>query len=77
VFNFKTIITDYETENGEIDGMYREPRGCIYHPHRSEDAAEVALSQSVGIAGECVFSITPCPQFECYKGRGGGELIGG
>jgi hypothetical protein len=34
--NFKTIITDYENEIGEIEGMYREPRGSIYHPHRHE-----------------------------------------
>ena len=34
--NFKTIITDYEAEHGEIPGMYREPRGSIYHPHRGE-----------------------------------------
>jgi hypothetical protein len=34
--NFKAIITDYEAENGEIPGMYREPRGSIYHPHRGE-----------------------------------------
>jgi DNA topoisomerase VI subunit B len=34
--NFKNIITDYENENGEIEGMYREPRGSIYHPHRQE-----------------------------------------
>ena len=34
--NFKTIITDYENENGEIEGMYREPRGSIYHPHLEE-----------------------------------------
>jgi hypothetical protein len=34
--NFKRIITDYENENGEIEGMYREPRGSIYHPHRRE-----------------------------------------
>jgi hypothetical protein len=35
--NFKAIITDYENENGEIEGMYREPRGSMYHPHRRED----------------------------------------
>jgi hypothetical protein len=35
--NFKAILTDYENENGEIDGMYREPRGSIYHPHRKDD----------------------------------------
>jgi hypothetical protein len=34
--NFKTIITDYENENGEIPRMYREPRGSITHPHRNE-----------------------------------------
>jgi hypothetical protein len=35
--NFKSIITAYEDENGEISGMYREPRGSIYHPHRNDD----------------------------------------
>jgi hypothetical protein len=34
--NFTGIITDYESENGEIEGMYREPRGSITHPHRDE-----------------------------------------
>ena len=34
--HFKGIITDYENEHGEIRGMYREPRGSIYHPHRGE-----------------------------------------
>ena len=34
--NFTGIITDYEAEHGEIEGMYREPRGSIYHPHRGE-----------------------------------------
>ena len=34
--NFTAIITDYEAEHGEIPGMYREPRGSIYHPHRGE-----------------------------------------
>ena len=33
---FQGIITDYENEHGEIAGMYREPRGSIYHPHRDE-----------------------------------------
>jgi len=37
--NFKQIITEYEAENGEIPGMYREPRGTIFHPHRDEDIA--------------------------------------
>src|SRR5262249_58229732 len=34
--NFKSIITGYEDEHGEIEGMYREPRGSIYHPHIGE-----------------------------------------
>jgi hypothetical protein len=33
---FGQIITDYEAENGEIPGMYREPRGSIHHPHTGE-----------------------------------------
>jgi hypothetical protein len=37
--NFKKIITEYENENGEISRMYREPRGTVYHPHRSETIA--------------------------------------
>ena len=35
--NFKGILTDYENEHDEIEGMYREPRGSIHHPHRNED----------------------------------------
>jgi hypothetical protein len=35
--NFKNVLTDYENEQGEIAGMYREPRGSIYHPHRDDD----------------------------------------
>ncbi|MDY8111123.1 ATP-binding protein [Fulvimarina sp. 2208YS6-2-32] len=31
--NFEGIITDYETENGDVPGMYRDPRGTLYHPH--------------------------------------------
>jgi hypothetical protein len=34
--NFTSIITGFEAEHGEIRGMYREPRGTIYHPHRKE-----------------------------------------
>jgi hypothetical protein len=34
--NYTSIITDYEADYGEISGMYREPRGSIYHPHRGE-----------------------------------------
>ena len=34
--NFTGIITDFENENGEIELMYREPRGSITHPHLDE-----------------------------------------
>jgi len=42
--NFKSIITDYENEHGEIEGMYREPRGSIYHPHRGDDIPPATLT---------------------------------
>jgi hypothetical protein len=34
--NFETIIGDHELEQGEIAGMYRDPRGTLYHPHRQD-----------------------------------------
>src|SRR5215208_4251666 len=34
--NFKGIITDYENEHGDVGGMYRDPRGTLYHPHIGE-----------------------------------------
>jgi hypothetical protein len=34
--NFETIIGDYELEQGEVAGMYRDPRGTLYHPHRKD-----------------------------------------
>jgi hypothetical protein len=30
---FCKIVTLYENLNGDIQGMYRDPRGVIYHPH--------------------------------------------
>ncbi len=38
---FQGIITEYESENGEIPGMYREPRGSLLHPH--DDAGPMPL----------------------------------
>jgi hypothetical protein len=29
-------VSQYENENGEIKGMYRDPRGTLYHPHTGE-----------------------------------------
>ena len=34
--NFETIIGDHELEQGEVAGMYRDPRGTLYHPHRRD-----------------------------------------
>ena len=34
--NFTGIITDYEDEHGDIRGMYRDPRGTLYHPHTGQ-----------------------------------------
>jgi hypothetical protein len=34
---FAKVITDYEAEHGEIEGMYRDPRGTLYHPHTREE----------------------------------------
>jgi hypothetical protein len=34
---FSRIITDYESVVGEIEGMYRDPRGTVYHPHTGQE----------------------------------------
>lgn len=34
--NFEGIIADYENENGEIPGIYRDARGVLSHPHSDE-----------------------------------------
>ena len=36
IANFTGIIDDHEAEHGEIERMYHEPRGSIYHPHIGE-----------------------------------------
>ena len=35
--NFTKIVGDHEAEHGEIAGLYRDPRGVIYHPHLHEE----------------------------------------
>ena len=37
--NFEGIITDYEDQNCTIAGLYRDPRGTLYHPHTRESIA--------------------------------------
>jgi hypothetical protein len=34
---FCNVVTDYEAEYGDIPGMYRDPRGTLYHPHTGEE----------------------------------------
>ncbi len=34
---FTSIITDYENDNGPIEGMYRNERGVLIHPHTGEE----------------------------------------
>jgi hypothetical protein len=40
---FTDIITDYEAEVGDVDGMYRDDRGALYVPHSSGEP--IALGQ--------------------------------
>lgn len=35
--NFTQIITEYEAGNGEIEGMLRDARGVLYHPHLRQE----------------------------------------
>jgi hypothetical protein len=41
---FNTVIIDYEVVKGEIPGMYREPRGSLFHPHIGETLSLGTLS---------------------------------
>jgi hypothetical protein len=34
---FAKVITEHEGATGEIVGMYRDPRGTVYHPHTGEE----------------------------------------
>jgi hypothetical protein len=33
---FASVVTKYESDNGDLKGMYRDPRGNLYHPHTGE-----------------------------------------
>jgi hypothetical protein len=35
--NFSTVVGAYETEHGPLPGMYRDPRGTLYHPHLQQE----------------------------------------
>lgn len=34
---FCSVISQYESTYGEIEGMYRDPRGTLYHPHLRQE----------------------------------------
>jgi hypothetical protein len=34
---FCRLLTEYENEYGEIPGLYRDPRGTLYHPHLQQE----------------------------------------
>lgn len=34
---FAQVITDHEAEHGDIEGLYRDARGTLYHPHTGEE----------------------------------------
>jgi hypothetical protein len=34
---FCQVITDHEAAAGDIPGMYRDPRGALYHPHTGQE----------------------------------------
>jgi hypothetical protein len=34
---FCRLLTEYENENGDIEGLYRDPRGTLYHPHLKQE----------------------------------------
>jgi hypothetical protein len=37
--NFCRVVTEYEEQHGDISGIYRDPRGTLYHPHIGQDIA--------------------------------------
>jgi len=41
---FCRVITEYEADNGMINGLYRDPRGILYHPHLQEEIPVGTLS---------------------------------
>ncbi len=36
---FCRLLTEYENEYGEIENLYRDPRGTLYHPHLGQEIA--------------------------------------
>jgi hypothetical protein len=54
--NWKSILDAYEGENGEIELMYREPRGSLTHPHRNETFALGTLMVEQYVRPEWTFN---------------------
>lgn len=34
---FCRLLTEYENEYGDVKGLYRDPRGTLYHPHLNQE----------------------------------------
>lgn len=35
--HFCAVVSSYESDHGDMPGMYRDPRGTLYHPHLRKD----------------------------------------
>jgi hypothetical protein len=53
---FCSVITDYEAENGDIPGMYRDPRGTLYHPHVREEIPLGTLAVEIYVPPKWTFN---------------------
>ena len=41
---FCSVLTEYEDAFGRVEGLYRDPRGVLYHPHTGEEIPIGTLS---------------------------------
>jgi hypothetical protein len=68
---FCQVVTDYEDSDGEIAGMYRDPRGVVYHPHLRQDIPLGTLHVEKYIRPEWLFNkVLYCEKegfFEIFK----------
>ena len=57
VYNYYcTVITDHETSNGDIELMYRDNRGTLYHPHLGQDIPIGTIAVENYIRPEWIFN---------------------
>jgi hypothetical protein len=53
---FCKVVTDYANLFGEIRGIYRDPRGVIYHPHRHQEIPLGSLTVENYLRPEWLFN---------------------